>query len=107
MDPQIIDYYNEMPHEVNVIDKMNEELDEVQTKLAETESELLYAQKLLSDNQNEIEAFNSLKMNYNIKIIGYKKKMERRQKGIFKKSGKPKFVNFYIDDSNKPIYGLR
>ena len=30
MDPQIIDYYNEMPHEVNVIDKMNEELDEVQ-----------------------------------------------------------------------------
>ena len=30
MDPQIIDYYNEMPHEVNVIDKMNEELDGVQ-----------------------------------------------------------------------------
>jgi hypothetical protein len=30
MDPQIIDYYNEMPHEVNVIDKMNEELNEVQ-----------------------------------------------------------------------------
>lgn len=30
MDPQIIDFYNEMPHEVNVIDKMNEELDEVQ-----------------------------------------------------------------------------
>ena len=30
MDPQIIDYYNEMPHEVNVIDKMNEELGEVQ-----------------------------------------------------------------------------
>jgi len=30
MDPQIIDHYNEMPHEVNVIDKMNEELAEVQ-----------------------------------------------------------------------------
>jgi hypothetical protein len=30
MDPQIIDYYNEIPHGVNVIDKMNEELDEVQ-----------------------------------------------------------------------------
>jgi len=30
MDPQLIDYYNEMPHEVNVIDKMNEELGEVQ-----------------------------------------------------------------------------
>ena len=30
MNPQIIDYYNEIPHEVSVIDKMNEELDKVQ-----------------------------------------------------------------------------
>ena len=32
MEPQIIDYYNEMPSGINVIDKMNEELDELQKK---------------------------------------------------------------------------
>ena len=30
MEPQIIDYYNEFPHSVNVIEKMNEELSEIQ-----------------------------------------------------------------------------
>ena len=30
MEPQIIDYYNEMPSGVNVIEKMNEELAQVQ-----------------------------------------------------------------------------
>ena len=30
MEPQIIDYYNEMPSGVNVIEKMNEELEQVQ-----------------------------------------------------------------------------
>ena len=30
MEPQIIDHYNELPHTVNVIDKMNEELSEIQ-----------------------------------------------------------------------------
>ena len=33
MDPKIIDYYNEMPSGVNVIDKMNEELLEIQNEL--------------------------------------------------------------------------
>ena len=32
MEPQIIDYYNEFPHSVNVIDKLNEEYDELQNK---------------------------------------------------------------------------
>tara|TARA_B100001094_G_scaffold330744_1_gene396754 strand:+ start:21 stop:869 length:849 start_codon:yes stop_codon:yes gene_type:complete len=32
MDPQLIDYYNEMPSGINVIDKMNEELDDLQKK---------------------------------------------------------------------------
>jgi len=32
MEPQIIDYYNEMPMGINVIDKMNEELNELQIK---------------------------------------------------------------------------
>ena len=32
MEPQIIDYYNEIPHGINVIDKMNEELEELHKK---------------------------------------------------------------------------
>ena len=30
MEPHLIDYYNETPHGINVVDKMNEELDELQ-----------------------------------------------------------------------------
>ena len=41
MDPQLIDYYNEMPHGVNVIDKMNEELDEAQKKINKYDTILL------------------------------------------------------------------
>ena len=33
MEPQMIDHYNEFPHSVNVIDKMNIELSEVQKEL--------------------------------------------------------------------------
>lgn len=32
MEPQIIDYYNETPHGINVIDKLNEEYDQLQSK---------------------------------------------------------------------------
>lgn len=35
MDPQIIDYYNELPYSVNVIDKMNIELEKLQKKYNE------------------------------------------------------------------------
>tara|TARA_Y100000814_G_scaffold292359_1_gene270788 strand:+ start:1602 stop:2459 length:858 start_codon:yes stop_codon:yes gene_type:complete len=35
MEPQMIDYYNELPQVVNVIDKMNEELAELQVKYEE------------------------------------------------------------------------
>ena len=35
MEPQMIDYYNELPQVVNVIDKMNEELAELQIKYEE------------------------------------------------------------------------
>ena len=33
MESQIIDYYNELPHMVNVIDKLNEEYAEAQTEI--------------------------------------------------------------------------
>ena len=40
MEPQIIDYYNETPHGINVIDKMNEELDELQKKYLDLENKI-------------------------------------------------------------------
>ena len=39
MESQIIDYYNELPHGINVIDKMNEELSELQEKIDRLPSE--------------------------------------------------------------------
>ena len=38
MEPQLIDYYNEMPSGINVINKMNEELDDLQKKYDELKS---------------------------------------------------------------------
>ena len=35
MEPQIIDYYNELPSGINVIDNMNEELSELQKEIEE------------------------------------------------------------------------
>ena len=35
MEPQLVDYYKEMPSGVYVIDKMNKELDEIQKKYDE------------------------------------------------------------------------
>ena len=40
MESQIIDYYNELPHSVNVIDKMNEELSEIQGENEKLKEEL-------------------------------------------------------------------
>ena len=35
MEPQIIDYYNELPHGINVIDKLNKEYDQLQSNYDE------------------------------------------------------------------------
>ena len=40
MEPHIIDYYNEMPHMVNVIDKMNEEFAQAQARIKQLELQL-------------------------------------------------------------------
>ena len=46
MEPQIIDYYNEMPSGVNVIEKMNEELAQVQKENDELKKKLdIYKQR--------------------------------------------------------------
>lgn len=40
MEPQMIDHYNELPHSVNVIDKMNIELSEIQKENEKLKKEL-------------------------------------------------------------------
>ena len=40
MEPQIQDYYNEFPHGVNVIEKLNEECDFLLKKLDEKDKEI-------------------------------------------------------------------
>ena len=58
MDPQLIDYYNETPHGINVIDKMNEELAELQKKYLDLEKKVnkfkipLYTSKQKKNTKN-------------------------------------------------------
>jgi len=40
MEPHLIDYYNETPHGINVIDKMNEEFDDLQKKYLDLEKKV-------------------------------------------------------------------
>ncbi|MBG01977.1 MAG: hypothetical protein CL470_06885 [Acidimicrobiaceae bacterium] len=47
MEPQLIDYYNEMPSGINVIDKMNEELDDLQKKYNELKKKHTEYRKIL------------------------------------------------------------
>lgn len=58
MEPQIIDYYNETPHGINIIDKLNEEYSELQSKnnryvapihIAKTFDECLKYDKILNE----------------------------------------------------------
>ena len=47
MEPQVIDYYNEMPHGINVIAKMDEEYEEAMDRIKQLEAELtIYKDKL-------------------------------------------------------------
>ena len=48
MEPQMIDHYNELPHAVNVIDKMNEELSESQKENEKLKIELERFHKLMN-----------------------------------------------------------
>ena len=58
MEPQMIDYYNEMPYGVNVIDKMNEELAELQSKYDELQSN---HKKLQTKHNKSIKKFEEFK----------------------------------------------
>jgi len=48
MEPQMIDHYNELPHSVNVIERMNEELYEVQKENKKLKMELEGFHKLMN-----------------------------------------------------------
>ena len=65
MDPQIIDYYNEMPYGVNVIEKMNEELAQLQEKFS-------ILQKENNELKDELE-----KQNYPIVIYKDEEELNR------------------------------
>ena len=58
MEPHIIDYYNEMPQMVHIIDKMNEELVELQTKYDELQSN---HKKLQTKHNKSIKKFEEFK----------------------------------------------
>jgi hypothetical protein len=92
MEPQIIDFYNEFPHSVNVIEKMNEELSEIQEKynilkedlcmnpeygrpIVKYESEEAFENKkneLYKELKDEIYEFNGIVGERTIKKIFYK-----------------------------------
>jgi hypothetical protein len=50
MEPQMIDHYNELPHSVNVIERMNEELSETQNENEKLKNKL---EKLKDEKHNE------------------------------------------------------
>ena len=45
----MVDYYNEMPFMVNIIDKMNEELNEEQKKIKDLKSEIEHKNDIIFD----------------------------------------------------------
>jgi len=63
MEPQIVDYYNEMPSGINVIDKMNEELVELQK-----EKDIL---------KKKLESYEKIKDITNIKIDNFHNNIEK------------------------------
>lgn len=76
MEPQIIDYYNEMPSGVNVIEKMNEELAQVQKENNILKNDLCmnpeYGRPTVEyKNEDELELL-ALKLFKNLKVEIYK-----------------------------------
>jgi len=81
MEPQLIDYYNSEPHMVNVIDKMNEELEEVVNKNIELENDNKIIKKKLNDKIN----IHVYSINRNVTSISIlHDKHEQLQKGILR-----------------------
>lgn len=81
MEPQIQDYYNELPYGVNVIEKMNEECD--------------FLLKKIDEKDKEIEGLIQLFKEYDKRVIQYKKDNELKEiLRIINENRKPKKRKF-------------
>lgn len=92
MEPQVIDYYNEIPHNVNVIDKMNEEFNELQEKYDELKKEY---DELKKEYENPKIFFNSIEV--------FNQKHEEMYNSI------KQTCNYYFDDLEynlMKLYGI-
>tara|TARA_B100000900_G_scaffold414588_1_gene441661 strand:- start:107 stop:736 length:630 start_codon:yes stop_codon:yes gene_type:complete len=69
MEPSIVDYYNETPHGVNVIDKMNEELADVQRKLEDYETPRVMYDNLLEWETLKTQGYNIIREGLNECIV--------------------------------------
>ena len=65
MEPQIIDYYNEIPNGINVIDKMNEELTELQKKYSDLEKKIKMPEIIFNSKEEMNNKIRSMITNIN------------------------------------------
>ena len=65
MEPQLVDYYNEMPHMVHIVEKMNQELTDEQEKQKQLQIKIKELQK-------QYEALNSKYENNKVVIQNVK-----------------------------------
>jgi predicted RNase H-like nuclease (RuvC/YqgF family) len=54
MEPSIIDYYNEYPSMIKIVDKLNEENDKLQNELDETKDELEFYKSIFKTHRNSV-----------------------------------------------------
>ena len=54
MEPQIIDYYNEYPSMIKIIDALNEENDRLQKELNEKNDELEFYKSIFKSHRNSV-----------------------------------------------------
>ena len=60
MEPQIIDYYNEYPSMIKIVDKLNEENNRLQNELDYTKSDLDSTKGELDYTKDELEFYKSI-----------------------------------------------
>ena len=60
MEPQIIDYYNEYPSMIKIVDKLNEENNRLQDELDSTKSDLDSTKDELDYTKDELEFYKSI-----------------------------------------------
>ena len=54
MEPSIIDYYNEYPSMIKIVDKLNEENDRLQNELDSTKSDLEFYKSIFKTHRNSV-----------------------------------------------------